>query len=405
MVDVLGAMSSLGSAAINYKATMDSAAAAAEQAQKNRDFEMSMANKQRAEALADRAHSEMYNSPLMERMRREAAGLGPVDDYSTPASSPAGLQPDYAEAASRSSDALVSAAQLGASSPMAMMQGALETARTFAAIRKDNSQSAEMSESARVKRLNADYLAETFKDQVLKARLENDFLFEQTNQVIEQSSLIAENKRLSSQQRKEIVQNMKFAQELQESKVALLKSQIAETDAHKESLDTATKLTKAELDQLLPERIKSLKAQTAEAYSSANLSNTSARRIRTLLPYERMQMSDLVTSIKMAAKDASLIHDENIVKHNAFMGMIGQYSDSLAAKYKLDRQTANWYAVNQFVDIGQSIIHDAALIYGASKVGTAGNAVANSRPAVVDPRSSLGQNTLKQAGYVQPPTW
>lgn len=401
----ISAMTSLASGALGYLGTRYASDKAAETAEKNRQFQLEMAEKQRKEALEDRAHAEMYNSPLMERLRREAAGLGPVDDYSTPGTPAQGLAPDYAAATAGTGDALVSAAQLGASAPMVMMDRALDAARTFASIRKDNSQAAEMSESARVRKLNADYLEETFKDQVLKARLENDFLFEQTNQVIEQSALIAENRKLSRWQRKEITQNMRFAQQLQESKVALLKAQVDETNARKENIEVNTKLSKAELDELLPERIKVLKAQAAQAYASANFSNTSARRMSTLLPYESMQFSDLVTATKMAAQDASLIHDENIVKHNAFMGMIGQYSESLQAKYKLDVQTANWYAVNQFVDIGQAIVHDAALVYGASKVGSAGNAVANSRSSVIDPRSSLGQRTLNNAGYVQPPTW
>lgn len=394
----LNAFSSLAGALINYKSTQNQAKAAAEQAQKNRDFELEMANKQRADALADRAHSEMYNSPLMERMRREAAGLGPVDDYSTPGSSPQGLQPDYAEAASRSNDALVSAAQLGASSPMALMQGALQVAKTSAEIRKDNSFAAEASASAVVKQKNAELLKETFEDQVLKAKLENNYFFELTNKTIEEGNELVASTNLKKAERGAVLQQTQFAAQLQEWRVKQAKAEAELSENH-------VKITQYQLDKLLPAELKELEACAAELNARAYLSRREANRIDTLLPLEKKQLGMYIEALSYANQDAALVHDENIVKHNKFMSHLKEYEDSLVARYNLDAKTAHWYATNQFINIGSEIVGAGIKLYGIGKLaGSAGKAVAGmSAPLLYLPGTSQYEQFNRSIGYSNPP--
>lgn len=377
MVDVLGAMSSLGSAAINYKATMDSAAAAAEQAQKNRDFEMSLANKQRAEALADRAHSEMYNSPLMERMRREAAGLGPVDDYSTPASSPAGLQPDYAEAASRSSDALVSAAQLGASAPMSMMQGALQAAKLSSEIMKDRSIVADNTQSARVKASVARLNEEGLQDDLLRKKLENDQIYQENSNLVqeglnlvEQGYNLREQRKLTRSEIKTAESNLYVLQQTQEMRVDLMRHQVKHADLE-------NRLDEFQLNKVLPKQLQVMDSEISRARAAANLANNQSRRINVLLPFEKNELQNSATLLGIAVKTGTIEYDESVVKHNKFMSHLKEYEDALVANYKISRQEANWYSIQKGVDILSRAASTVAIGVGVGKALAPISAVSN----------------------------
>lgn len=360
-------MGTLGAAAINYKATKDSAAAAAEQAQKNRDFEMSMANKQRAEALADRAHSEMYNSPLMERLRREAAGLGPVDDYSTPASTPAGLQPDYAEAASRSSDALVSAAQLGASSPMALMQGALQAAKMSAEIMKDRSIVADNTQSARVKASVARLNELGLQDDLLRKKLENDQIFQENSNLVqeglnlvEQGYNLREQRKLTRAERKKAESDLYVLQQTQEMRVELKRQEVKHADLE-------NKLSEFQLNEVLPKQLQVMDAEITRARAAANLANTQSRRINVLLPFEKKEMENSATLLGIAVKTGTIEYDESVVKHNKFMSHLKEYEDALVSTYKISRQEANWYSIQKGVDILSRAASTVAIGVGVGK--------------------------------------
>lgn len=398
----ISAMSTVGASAASgiagYFSTRYAANKSAEQAEKNRELALHLADKERKEALEDREHAEMYNSPLMERVRREAAGLGPVDDYSTPGTTAEGLVPNYAEAAAGSNDALVSAAQLGASAPSVLMRNALDAAKDLAQIHKDNSAAAEMSGSKAVLDENARFLKETFEDRALKVKLENDQIFTETSESIRRGALLLEQKNLTATQRHQVEIEVNILQRTQEYRVSLEKSR-----SEKAAFDV--QISEKELNEMMPAQLRQIESSIAANYARAASDSANARRTNMLLPLEFSHLEKANAALDIAVKDSSLIHDENIVKHNVFMSHIAEYSDSIVARYKVDRQTADWYAVNQVVNTVAKAATTAVSVVGIGKMLTpvtnAANAVAKGSSLIL-PGSSPYENLARRSGLDTP---
>lgn len=320
--------------------------------------------RERKEALEDRAHAEIYNSPAMQRLRMENAGFSPQEyvdagssDVPTPVDYASGLDSAYSNLAG----AGAMASQIAPSAINSLIAQSqirhLESQIDLNTVRSDN-----ISENTRGLKLDNYIRNATKENQIAISKLQEDTLFQNLKKGVAELKLIAQQSDLNESSKKLLGLQIELDEKVLQSRVALAKLSVKYSE-----LDLKTK--DFNLNYTLP---KDLQVKDSE--------------IRKNGAYNRLlgaQYDFVVESTKNATKEGLSIdlrnNNQRIVNTKmdaelrAFQKTYNEYVENLKNKYHLTEVEARYAGAKFWIDSTTKVVDTAikgvATYYGAGLLG------------------------------------
>lgn len=337
-------------------ASLISSIIGASSARKNRKWQESLLDKQRQQALEDRAHDEEYNSPTAQLMRLKLAGLSPNSLHDVVTTDSSGMNV-------KGSPDAVSAAQ--ALELQSMQQGvsdafqAIGLQKQRAEVHKIYSDIASNSSSTRVKSLEADFLKATFSNRVaeqnfktLAAQLELPRLEASINQMLAATDLTKEERKLRG-----VSYNLAIDTYDDTVRLAKFKADNAELD---------NKIKDYDLSKVMPAKLQQIYEQTAHIRQSTHISYEQFVAYRDNLEKSGYVLDEQARSLRFS--------------NDAMQKTFDEYVENLLNEYHLTETEAKFAATQQVM----KLVNQAAVTLAAS-----GAAVFSAKKTMMKPNSKV----------------
>lgn len=337
-------------------ASLISSIIGASSARKSRKWQEALLDKQRQQALEDRAHDEEYNSPTAQLMRLKLAGLSPNSLHDVATTDSSGMN------VKGSPDAVAAAQALELQSMQNGVSDAFQAIglqKQRAEVHKIYSDIASNSSSTRVKSLEADFLKATFSNRVaeqnfktLAAQLELPRLEASINQMLASTDLTKEERKLRG-----LSYNLAIDTYDDTVRLAKFKADNAELD---------NKIKDYDLNKVMPAKLQQVYEQISHIRQSTYISYEQFVAYRDNLEKSGYVLDEQARSLRF--------------NNDAMQKTFDEYVENLRNEYHLTETESKFAATQQVM----KLVNQAAVTLAAS-----GAAVFSAKKSMMKPNSKV----------------